>query len=89
MHGLRSKIVFFLIVYFAGFVTGIYCLAPVPEGQGDVETRDSFVNSVIKSDEFAKSINSGMHKCIAFGKDAAHRAGEYIKEKMHSYDSDS
>jgi hypothetical protein len=86
MHSWRSKIIFLLIVYFAGFVTGIYCLAPVPEGQGDVETRDSFVHSVIKSDEFAKSLNSGVHKCIAFGKDAAQRAGEYIKEKMHSYD---
>ncbi|MHC4293775.1 MAG: hypothetical protein ACYSTX_05710 [Planctomycetota bacterium] len=89
MHGWRSKIVFLLVVYFAGFVTGIYCLTPVPETQSNQDTQGGFVHSVIKSDEFAKSLNSGVHKCIAFSKDAAERAGEYIKEKMHSYDSDS
>jgi hypothetical protein len=89
MHGWRSKIVFLLVVYFAGFVTGIYCLAPVPEMQNNPDAQEGLVYSVIKSDEFAKSLNSGIHKCIAFSKDAAERAGEYIKEKMHSYDSDS
>ena len=89
MHGWRSKIVFLLVVYFAGFVTGIYCLTPVPESQNNPDTQESFAHSVIKSDEFAKSLTSGMHKCIAFGKDAAQRAGEYIKGKMHTYDSDS
>ena len=89
MRGWRSKIVFLLVVYFAGFVTGVYCLTPVPEGQNNPDDQKGFVHSVIKSDEFAKSFNSGVHKCIAFGKDAAERAGEYIKEKMHSDNSDS
>ena len=87
MHGWRSKIIFLLVVYFGGFVTGIYCIAPVPETEGDLQ--DSFVHSVIKSDEFAKSFNSGVHKCISFGKEAAERAGEYIKQKIHTSNRDS
>jgi len=88
MHGWRSKIVFLLIVYCAGFMTGIYCLAPVPAENGD-DVENNFIHSAIKSDEFAKSLNSGLHKCISFGKDAAERAGQYLKEKIHTYDSDS
>jgi len=82
MGGWKTKFVFLLIVYFAGFATGIYCLAPVPEDQADSTAERSFTHSVFKSDEFALSFNSGLHKAVDFSKDALSKAGEFIKEKL-------
>jgi len=89
MGGWRSKIIFLLVVYFAGFATAIYCLAPVPENQANLGAGKSFVYSAFKSDEFAQSFNVGMHKCIDFGKDAAYRAGEFLKQKFDESQSNS
>ncbi len=82
MRGWRIKLIFLLIVYFAGFATAIYCIAPVPENQTSETRERSFAFSAVKSDEFAKSFNSGMHKCIDFGKDTALRVGKILKEKI-------
>ncbi len=76
----RGKIVFLLIIYFAGFATAIYTLAPVPESQTRKKT---FAYSAVKSDEFAKSFNTGMRKCLDFGKDVAWHAGRFIKQKYN------
>ena len=85
----RSKFVFLLIVYFAGFATAIYCLAPAPVNQGIEPSEKNFVYSALKSDEFAKSFNTGMHKCIDFGKDVAWRTGRLIKQKLNERNVDS
>ncbi len=82
MRGWRIKLIFLLMVYFAGFATAIYCIAPVPENRTSETRERSFAFSAVKSDEFAKSFNSGMHKCIDFGKDAAMRVGKILKEKI-------
>jgi len=79
MRGWRIKFIFLLIVYFAGFATAIYTLAPVPENKANTSANSLFsrsktagekssVFSALKSDDFAKSFNSGIHKCIEFGK---------------------
>ena len=78
----RGKLVFMLIVYFAGFATAIYTLAPVPENQASQFRENSVKYSALKSDEFAQSFNSGMHKCLDFGKDFAWRMGKFIKQKF-------
>ena len=78
----KTKLIFLLIVYFAGFATAIYTLAPVPENQVHQLHEKSLVYSALKSDEFAKSFNQGMHKCIDFSKQAARRAGEFINQKL-------
>lgn len=88
MRSRRSKFIFLLIVYFAGFATAIYCLAPAPEGQNLQSGEKSFMNSVVKSDEFAHSFNCGLHKCIDFGRDAARRAGRFIKQKLNEREAD-
>jgi len=86
MRGWRIKFVFLLIVYFAGFATAIYTLAPVPEN--NAARRPSLVarltghESRITSQELAKSVNTGIHKCIDFGKDAAWRTAKLIKQKI-------
>jgi len=88
MRSWRSKFIFLLIVYFAGFATAIYCLAPAPDGQNLRSGEKSFMNSLVKSDEFAQSFNSGLHKCIDFSRDAAWRAGRFIKQKLNEREAD-
>lgn len=88
MGGWRSKLIFVLIVYFAGFATAIYTLAPVPEGYADNSEERSFAHSVLKSDQFAQSFNVGLHKCVNFAKVAAKDLGEFIKEKMNDTKTD-
>lgn len=82
MRGYRSKFIFLFIVYFAGFATAIYMLAPPPEGQEYQygTTADSHFN--FDSQEFVKSFNSGMHKCVDFGKETTLRTVKYIREKV-------
>jgi len=86
MRGWRVKFVFILIVYFAGFATAIYTLAPVP--QNNVSRHPSLVakltghESRTNSQEFVKSFNTGIHKCIDFGKDAAWHTAKFIKQKI-------
>jgi hypothetical protein len=82
MRGWRVKLIFLLIVYFAGFATAIYTLAPAPEQEAHQTRGRSFAYSAFKSDELAQSFNRGMHKCINFGKDAACRAGTYLKQTI-------
>jgi len=82
MGAWRSKLIFLLIVYFAGFATAIYCLVPVPDEQSCRFSEKSFAYSALKSDEFAKSFNIGMYKCLDFGKDAAQRLSTFLKQKL-------
>jgi hypothetical protein len=81
--GWQNKVLVVLIVYFIGFATAIYALAPVstqaagptvPKGHSQ-----SFSDSLLKSDEFALKFNSGMRTCLKAGSDAAMRTGEFIK----------
>jgi len=88
MGGWRSKIVFLLVVYFAGFATAIYCLAPAPESTHHTGKKSTFLDT-LSSDDFAQSFNSGMHKCFSFSKDAAGRAGKFIKQKLDERQTES
>jgi hypothetical protein len=83
MRGWRVKLIFLLVVYFAGYATAIYTLVPAPQNQANQSADKTLAYSAFKSDEFAKSFNAGMHKCIYFGKDAAVRAAKFIKQKMN------
>jgi hypothetical protein len=80
--GWRSKFVFMLVVYFAGFATAIYCLAPAPEGQKGTPRGKGLFGPALNSDKIVLSVNSGMHKCVDLGKEAAARAAQMIKEKV-------
>ncbi len=82
MCGWRTKIIFLLIVYFSGYATAIYTLAPAPEKSTAQAGTKDLTYAAFKSDEFAKSFNQGMHKCIDFGKDYAWRAAKFMKEKL-------
>jgi len=95
MRGWRTKLVFLLVVYFGGYATAIYTLAPAPENNARVSADSSFFRSIkadteqkssvfsaVKSDEFKQSLNSGIHKCFEFSKDAAWRTALFIKQKI-------
>ena len=78
--GWKGKLVFVLIVYFAGFATAVYCLGPTPDQKPGSPGQ---TGTAFKSEEFAKSLNSGMHKAIDLGKEAATHAAKLIREKIN------
>ena len=86
--GWQNKVLVVLIVYFIGFATAIYALAPVnTQAAGPTVPNSqpqSFSHSLLKSDEFAVKFNSGMRTCLKAGSDAAIRTGEFIKDTMAS-----
>ena len=85
MRGIRSKFILLLIVYFAGFATAIYTLAPVPDDENANQAKQSSVKSVLKSDQFAKEFNVQLHRCVDFVKEKSEEAGEFIKAKIREY----
>jgi hypothetical protein len=81
--GWRNKLLIVLIVYFAGFATAIYSLAPAStEAAGPTEPNQpkSFPHSFLNSNDFAMAFSSGMRNCINAGSYAA----DYIKQKLAS-----
>ena len=86
MRGWRTKFIFLLIVYFAGFASAIYALAPTPQDQDD---EGGVLNSDFQVSSFAKSFNSGMHKAIGAGKEAAQHAAKFLKQKIDEHQSKS
>ena len=87
--GWRAKFVLLLIVYSAGFATAVYCLSPAPDLEPGQQADQGRILAKFKSEEFAQSVNSGMHKAIAFGKEAATRTAEMIREKVDEIQSKS
>jgi hypothetical protein len=84
--GWRTKFVFLLIVYAAGFATAIYCLAPTPDPKSGKPLPLTQGGSALKSQQLVNSFNSGMHKCLDLGKEAAKEAvaeaAKLIQAKM-------
>lgn len=90
MQNWRGKIVTFLIIYFAGFATAIYALAPANNAKNSkrapVKTLDSSQRT--KGQEFAESVNTQIHKAISFAEEKSHIAGQAIKQKIKDYKQD-
>ena len=82
MKGWRSRFIFTLLVFFAGFATAIYTLAPAPKDKTTGHSEKNSPQSKFNSEEFVESFNTGMHKCLEFGKEAALRTGKLVKEKI-------
>jgi hypothetical protein len=81
IRGWRNKLIFLLVIYFSGFATAIYCIAPVPDNSARRTSENSFAHTVLKSDEFATDFNEGLHKIINFSKSAALRTADFIKQE--------
>lgn len=82
--GWRGKLILILIVYFAGFATAIYCLAPVEDelAESSVREEESFAHSMLKSDSFAVSVRTGMDKCVDIGMTAAGYVDRFVRERI-------
>lgn len=87
MRGWRKKLVFSLIIFFAGFATGVYCAVPVPEDSVGMNGQRSFPESALKSDQFARSFNARMHACLGVAKDTSWRVTRFVKQKLSEKDS--
>jgi len=86
MYRWRRTILFTLIVYFAGFATAIYALAPVADAKPDSRARNVKVckhtDSGSKSERFASAFNSHMRKCLSVAEEQAAKLGEFINAKL-------
>ena len=85
MRGWRSKLLFVLIVYFAGFATAIYALVPgskdlAEEQTGQEESPRRFSASVLKSDAFARQFRAEMDRWLDFGRRAGGKAAVAFRE---------
>ncbi len=80
--GWRTKFVFLLMVYAAGFATAVYFLAPTPEPTTQPPLQLAHLVSAQKTQELLKSLNSGLHKCLGFSKETAAEAAKLLQAKL-------
>jgi hypothetical protein len=80
--GWRTKFVFLLIVYCAGFATAIYYLAPTPAGKLSQHLALSQMTSAVHPDRLLASLRSGMDKYLGLSKEAAEQAAKVLQTKL-------
>jgi len=83
MRGWKSKLILLLVVYFAGFASAVYMLAPMAgeeyNGQLTMGQRmGRFDVSSLKSEEF----NCRVEKCMTKMKEIAGELAVYLKNKF-------
>jgi hypothetical protein len=83
----RSKLLLALIIYFAGFATAIYYLAPASDkasGGGARTAGFGFSSQASESEsaEFGKVAGASMRKLVTFAEEKAIRLGEIIKKEL-------
>ncbi len=89
MRGFRGKFILLLIVYFAGFATAIYTLAPMPDSENTIQSEQGPAWSALKGEKFTQEFNVQLHRCVDFVKEKSEEAGEFIKEKIKEYQENS
>ena len=94
MRGWRSRVLVALIIYFGGFATAIYYLAPASDrANGSKITKSGFdwegKTAEVKSSEFGKVAGAGMKKFVGFAEEKAVQLGEIIKAKLAEQKSNS
>lgn len=82
MRNWRGKLIMALIIYFAGFATAIYFLAPVTEtdGKAGQVTKSSERNS--ETHQFAIAFNGKMKQALSFAEEKAVEIGQAIKTEL-------
>ena len=86
MRGWRSKMLFILIVYFAGFATAIYTLAPSGANASTGYVSAEGDGPSVNADEIVTKVKTGMTKFISIAEEKISQAGTVIKEKMAELD---
>ena len=94
LMGWRSKFIFILLIYFAGFATAVYNEGPVAaqaaeqetvertEQQTESESSDDFSIPAVDSDRILKTLNVSAQKLAHLTKDVSIKASGYIKQKI-------
>ena len=82
MRNWRGKLIMALIIYFAGFATAIYFLAPVTETGGEPAkvTRSRESNS--ETQQFAIAFNGKLKQALSFAEEKAVEIGQVIKTEL-------
>lgn len=82
MKSWPSKILFILVIYFAGFATAIYGLAPVDRSDEVEASTESkvFLRSFTKSNDFALSCGNKLRELVGLAEGAAKNAGRNISD---------
>ena len=72
-----------LIVYFAGFATAVYFLAPVDEEMtASGNSGESYMQRQFDTEQFAQITSARLHEFFSFAGDKASEVSELIKEKL-------
>ena len=87
MGGWKSKFVFLLIIYFAGYSTAVYTLKPANEKDTRTLEKSSLsASSMPETSQTMHKFNEALRKCVKFlaevSKDAAVHLGQYVKQKI-------
>jgi len=85
MHRWRFKLLTALIIYFAGFATAIYVLAPASDKQVQRQSDNGRKISWIQSDktqDFAIKFKAQMGRFLSFAEEKAVVAGDIVKAEL-------
>ena len=82
--GWRVKFVFVLMVYFTGFASAIYWLAPSPETSETRSFKLRLPSGSYNKEELTQKVNSGMHKAVDLSRETAEQAGKLIQFSNYS-----
>lgn len=87
MRNWQGKFITFLIVFFAGFATAVYALAPSSKtsSKSNAPAKTASISDNTTSQELAYALNSGMHKFQSFAEEKSRQAGRVIKQKLEDY----
>ena len=88
---MRGKLLFALIIFFAGFFTAIYITAPGTAGERATysqETTQTFASSdrqekIIKAQAFAKKVGTGVQQFLCLAGEKATELSDIIKNKAN------
>ena len=78
------KILFLMIVYFAGFATAVYCLTPVHANPALHTGGNSFSDALsgVKTEEFKQNFYVAVSRLGVVARDTACGAYEFVKQKL-------
>lgn len=88
---MRGKLLFALIIFFAGFFTAIYITAPDTVGEQNgysCETTQDFASSnrqenIVKAQAFANKVGTGMQQFLCIAGEKATELSKTIKNKVN------
>jgi len=91
MHKWRTKLLTALIIYFAGFATAIYYLAPASErtkASGRSSKRFDLRGQVseFRTSEFGETAETSIKSFVSFAEEKAVQLGEFIRAKLAEAD---